>query len=67
MIEKLRERLKRKKEPLPEVIEVKELLVTDRCEFCGSPQGGYIDKKYEYINIREDHNCGTCGVPEKAM
>lgn len=39
-------------------LEVKEFAVTDECEHCGSPQGGYV---------RDGHNCANCGVPEKRI
>jgi hypothetical protein len=68
MIKKLIGILKIEKAPTGEVIEVRELTVTDRCEFCGNAQGGYIEKNLgRYINIRNGHNCETCGVPEKPM
>lgn len=46
-------------------LEAKELAVTDTCEFCGSPQGGYVSADLDrYVNVRDGHNCSRCGVPE---
>lgn len=48
--------------------EVKELAVTDMCDFCESPQGGYVSANLDrYLNVRDGHNCANCGVPEKLI
>jgi hypothetical protein len=49
-------------------LEVKELAVTDNCANCGSPQGGYVNVNLDrYLNIRDGHNCTTCGVSEEVI
>lgn len=49
-------------------LEVKEFAVTDECEHCGSPQGGYVNANLErYLNVRDGHICANCGVPEKPL
>ncbi len=54
--------------PNPPKLEVKEFAVTDTCDACGSPQGGYITANLDrYVNVREGHNCADCGVPEKPL
>jgi hypothetical protein len=52
-----------KKPPL----EVHKFLETDICEFCGAPQGGYVDESYSYLNIRNEHECAYCGLPERDL
>lgn len=50
---------------LDEKVEVKEFFETDRCEFCDSLQGGYVDGDYDrHINIRDGNKCADCGIPE---
>jgi ribosomal protein S14 len=49
-------------------LEVKAISVTDKCEYCGSPQGGYINVNLDrYVNIRNGHECANCGIPEKPI
>jgi hypothetical protein len=53
---------------LDKKVEVKEFFETDRCEFCDSLQGGYVDGDFDrYINIRDGHECVDCGVPETPL
>lgn len=50
------------------VIEVTNIFVTDQCEFCNSTMGGYINGNIDrYINIRDEHKCARCGIPEKLL
>lgn len=49
-------------------LEVKEFNVTDTCDACGSPQGGYVSADLDrYVNVRDGHYCANCGVPEKRI
>lgn len=49
-------------------LEVKEFAVTDSCDACGSPQGGYVSADLDrYVNVRDGHNCANCGVHEKPI
>jgi hypothetical protein len=49
-------------------LEVKEFYVTDNCDYCGSPQGGYVNANLDrYLNVRDGHKCANCGVPEKPL
>ena len=53
---------------LDKKVEVKEFFETDRCEFCDSLQGGYVDGDFDrYINIRDGHECVDSGVPETPL
>jgi hypothetical protein len=53
---------------LTKELEVKELAVTDFCANCGSHQGGYVNANLDrYLNIRDGHNCATCGVSEEII
>lgn len=46
-------------------LEVKTFAVTDNCDACGSPQGGYVSANLDrYVNVRDGHNCANCGIPE---
>lgn len=60
--------LNRLLKPQTPKIEVKELAVTDTCDACGSPQGGYVNANLDrYLNVRDGHKCANCGVPEKPI
>ncbi len=49
-------------------LQVKDFAVTDECEHCGSPQGGYVSADLDrYVNVRDGHKCTNCGVPEKPL
>lgn len=54
-------------------VEVKEFVETDRCKFCEAIQGGYVAKDgYKnltdnYLQIRDGHNCNSCGKAESPL